>query len=494
MLTLQQLARYRFEGKSEQAVREEWIAPLLVHLGYGGDTLNEIRYELPLRLAQPFRRIGRQRVDVDYAPTVLGKGLWILEAKAAASEVWEDAISQAWLYATHPEVDVPFMAVADGTRIAVYETTRTDWDAPVCDLPTPELAQRFPELAGVLGAQHVTSAIRKRTMRHLGTAMRAEVSEARLGEYVQEVRALADEARPSVRDNYSSVLRDQFVRERQQEEDAVAAAGIFAVGAWANRVLGVPVRLMGMAEDLLLAEEPAARAQSFNRFLSAALRGQPRVPREFWNFRLVKLWIALSCSDQDGCEFLAQIAKTGVRDHLLDFPDDPTARAAHRLERVLPLFVAHVLRSSGSTDFNAAARQIQAHWSDETRARMRLDGDRLHLDAVLRASEAVWDEAPWTADSLNAGAAQMEDAVARLEDDPAEQQALAHDPYFKVNYTSDELRVATLYELGARIGPEHLDEEVVARLRELAATKGVDELRVGGPARRLTEAYENRAD
>jgi hypothetical protein len=74
MLTLQHLARYRFEGKSEQAVREEWIAPLLVHLGYGGDTLNEIRYELPLRLAQPFRRIGRRRVDVDYVPTALGQG------------------------------------------------------------------------------------------------------------------------------------------------------------------------------------------------------------------------------------------------------------------------------------------------------------------------------------------------------------------------------------------------------------------------------------
>jgi hypothetical protein len=493
MLTLQQLARYRFEGKSEQAVREEWIAPLLVHLGYGGDTLNEIRYELPVRLAQPFRRIGRQRVDVDYAPTVLGRGLWILEAKAAASEAREDAISQAWLYATHPEVDVPFMAVADGTRIAVYETTRANWDAPACDLATPELAQRFSELAAVLGAQHVAHAIRTRTLRHLGTAMRAEVSESRLAEYVQEVRGLADEARPFVRANYLSVVRDQSTRERQQEEDAVAAAGIFAVGAWANHVLGVQVRMMSMGEELLLAETSANREHAFNRFLAAALRGRPRVRREFWNFRLAKLWIALSCSEKDGCGFLAPIARAAVRDHLLDFPDDQEARAAHRLERVLPLFVAHVLRSASSTDFNALAQRIQEHLSDETRARLRLDGDRLHLGAVIRGSEAIWDEVPWTAESLNASAGQMEQAVARLGEALAEPRALAHDPYLRFNYTSDELLVATLNELGLLIGPEHLDGEIVDRLRELASTEGVDEGRVGGPARRLIAAYESRS-
>jgi hypothetical protein len=72
MTDLHALARYRFEGKSEQAVREEWIRPLLVHLGYGIETLNEVQYETALPLAAPFRRIGRTRVKVDYVPTVLG--------------------------------------------------------------------------------------------------------------------------------------------------------------------------------------------------------------------------------------------------------------------------------------------------------------------------------------------------------------------------------------------------------------------------------------
>ncbi|MEA2451047.1 MAG: hypothetical protein QOG63_2979, partial [Thermoleophilaceae bacterium] len=104
MTSLRDLSSYRFAGRSEQAVREEWIRPLLVHLGYGISTLNEVRYEESLALAKPFRRIGRKRVDVDYTPTVLGHGLWIIEAKAHGAEDWDDAISQAWLYATHPEI------------------------------------------------------------------------------------------------------------------------------------------------------------------------------------------------------------------------------------------------------------------------------------------------------------------------------------------------------------------------------------------------------
>jgi hypothetical protein len=112
MFGLRSLSRYRFAGRSEQAVREEWVRPLLAHLGYGIGTLHEVRYEERLLLAAPFRRVGRERVQVDYKPTVCGHGLWIIEAKAHGHDEWEEAISQAWLYATHPEVAVPFMAIA----------------------------------------------------------------------------------------------------------------------------------------------------------------------------------------------------------------------------------------------------------------------------------------------------------------------------------------------------------------------------------------------
>lgn len=73
--TLDALSRYRFAGKSERAVREEWIRPLLEHLGYGIDTLNDVWFEERLALRNPRRRIGSKTRMVDYIPTVLGHGL-----------------------------------------------------------------------------------------------------------------------------------------------------------------------------------------------------------------------------------------------------------------------------------------------------------------------------------------------------------------------------------------------------------------------------------
>jgi hypothetical protein len=332
MTSLRQLSSYRFSGKREQAIREEWLAPLLVHLGYGVETLNEIRYEVPLRLAKPFRRIGRTRVEVDYLPTVLGHGLWIIEAKAAESEDWDDALSQAWLYATHPEVNVPFMVIADGSRFAVYDTQKPDWDVPEIDISTREIEQRFQNLSSVLGAANVTRAIRERRVRHLGTAMRAEIDVARLREYVGAVQELADEARPAVLENYRSILRDQHAAEEQRQQEALEEAGLFAVGVWANRPVGVAMRTMGMGRDAFLREPPEDRRAAFDRLIDASRYGRPPVPRQFWNLRLVRLFVALTCADEDGCEFLRNAARTMVRDHLLNFPDDGLLRA-HRPRR-----------------------------------------------------------------------------------------------------------------------------------------------------------------
>lgn len=43
-MNLRDLARYRFQGKNEQAIREEWIYSMLLLLGYGPTTLNEVKF------------------------------------------------------------------------------------------------------------------------------------------------------------------------------------------------------------------------------------------------------------------------------------------------------------------------------------------------------------------------------------------------------------------------------------------------------------------
>lgn len=489
MTSLSQLARYRFAGKSEQAVREEWIAPLLVHLGYGVETLNSIRYEKPLRLAKPFRTIGRRRVQVDYLPTVLGRGLWIIEAKAAEREDWDEALLQAWLYATHPEVDVPFMVVTDGSRIAVYDTQNVDWDKAVVDIEASQIERRFGEISGVLGAAHVTRAIRSQRLKHIGAAMRAEINLGALAGYITDVQALADGARTSVAENQRAILNDQFDLEDRMRKELVDSEGLFAIGVWANQPIGMPKHMMGLGRESLMSKAPGDREKEWKRLESAARYGKPPTLRQFTNLRLLRLFIALTCLNEEGCEFLKPEAEHGVRDHILDFPDDELERAAHRLERVLPVFYGRMFRRSNQPDLDGVARQIQEHWSDEMKMRAGLNGDRLYTDAVMHATREAWTSIKWEASILDRVAEQLESSLDRIEVAETSFRGPAGDPYFEWQFERDQLQMATLYELGGHIKSEQLGDDVLVELRKIEA-EDKDQRRMVGPAQRLIDLAE----
>ena len=348
LTTLQELSRFRFAGRSEQAVREEWIRPLLVHLGYGVETLHEVRYEERLNLARPLRRIGRQRVEVDYVPTVWGRGLWIIEAEAHQTDDWDDAISQAWLYATHPEVDVPFMAIADGSRIVGYDVYKPNWDEPVVEVPTTRLVADFARLAAVFGAANVTRAVRTRRMRHLGLAMKAELSLARLDEYVSDLKKLAADARGSVIENQRAVraMHDQATSDRRAT--ALQGVGLFAVGVWMNQPLAISVQTASAGVEHVRSLHPSKRGVELDRLVAPAVykEGQVRQRRPsdvLDAARRSALFIYLKIRDEAGCEAARGLARRAIRDHILNFPEDPLARAAHRVERVLPVFVLRTL-------------------------------------------------------------------------------------------------------------------------------------------------------
>jgi hypothetical protein len=492
--SLRDLAQYRFEGRSEAAVREEWIRPLLVHLGYGITTLNEVRYEQQLALATPFRRIGRQRVDVDYVPTVLGHGLWIIEAKAHQAEAWDDAISQAWLYATHPEIDVPFMVIADGARTAAYDTYKPDWDAPVVDISTRRLEAEFGDLADILGAANVTRAVRTRRMRHLGLAMQAELNPGRLEEYVTDVRQLAAGARQSVQENMRTVLSDQFRLEQERQRDEIATDGLSAAAGIANQPFGTTLLVCRQALDRLLSVPPEQRAEEFNRLRDAVRYPNPDGssggPRMFWSLRHLELYVALSALREPGCEEFGAFARQAVRDYILDFPDDELARAAHRLERILPIFTTRWLRSNARLDLGKMTRDLQQHWSDETRLRARVSSDRLLLQLVISHAQTSWQTIAWDTNSLNQLSAILEGALPTMTaaegvDGAAVERDLAY------QYEEDMLRMATLYETGALIDPELLDGELVDELRRLVAEHG-DRIRIVVPASELIAAYDQR--
>jgi len=491
MVDLGTLAQYQFEGKPEQAVREEWLAPLLLHLGYGGETLNTVIYAESIGLAAPFRRIGRQRVEVDYRPTVLGHGLWIIEAKAHKGDEWEDAISQAWLYATHPEIDVPFMVVADGSRIAVYDVYKPDWGNPVADIATRDLVERFPMLAEVVGAANVTRAVRERRMRHLGAAMRAELDPERLDEYVAGVTLLAQEARSDVLDNRGAVLRDQLKREETARADLVRRYGLFTVGVFANQPLALNFESARLGIEHVRSLPREGRVPELGQLVDAAVhRGGingSAEPRMFWMLRVTALEIYLSLRDDDGCgEQATSLARQAICDHLLNFPDNPTARAAHRLEKVMPTYILRSLLTPEGVDLGQIAREAQQNWGDEARLRARLDGDRLLVDVVTRVSQTVGNAMPWREAPINNAAQILEDALPTIGYRKDGARGPAGDPFLDGLLRIDDLLSATLDQTARHFSSDLFDEDMVAALDRLGeADYDCDDRFIKDPAKAL---------
>jgi hypothetical protein len=486
------LSTYRFQGKLERAIREEWIRPLLEHLGYGIDTLNDVLYEERLTLRNNRRKIGSEIRMVDYIPTVLGHGLWIIEAKAPeARDPWDDVLSQAWLYATHPEVDVPLMAIADGSRFAVYEVNRIDWDVALLDLTIDQLVERFDKLVHVLGAAHVAETIRTRQLRHLEQAMRAELDPVRLDETVAAVREIANRTRAVVLKNRGRVLLDQFERVAQGTDETIRSVGLWGIAQIHNQPIANNLSDVARAVSHVRSLPEHLRIKELDQFVAATQLpappgGEPGPPRMFWMARIVGLAIYLELRHDPGCGHHAhELATRAIRDHILNFPEDPVARAAHRLECVLPPFVLRVILASQDVDLPAIARKIADRLDDEARLRAGAEPDQILLRTVSLRCRQIFAQSEWTESALNEAAEQLETITPRIEFERDPGRGQAHDLYMDFYLSVDQLLLATLGLLTAK----HLDlfdEAVLARLGELEAP--ITHSRIRGAARALLES------
>ena len=89
-------------GFKEDAVREEFVFPLLVRLGYASSGESQIlRSKI---LSHPFIRIGTTQRPVNIVPDYLlmvgGKSAWVLDAKAPRENITSGAnVEQVYSYA-----------------------------------------------------------------------------------------------------------------------------------------------------------------------------------------------------------------------------------------------------------------------------------------------------------------------------------------------------------------------------------------------------------
>ncbi len=416
---LRALADHDFSGEDEQAIREQWIYPLLMLLGYGVGTPNRVDVPFKVDLAVPIRALGSKRWEIDYRPTVHGVGLWIIEAKRPDEDLFsEQHLGQAWGYATHPRVDVPFMVLANGVRLCVFDLTQDEWDKPLLDIQQSELPERFAELQAVLGARQMAEFVRRRQLRHLRRALAAQLDDDALDQTLHDVQAIVDKARPQVTANRAAVSSEAWTEFFGRQKESAKEIGIWGIAFSAN---GPNVVIHGdlvRCAEMVLERPPDQRGAAFDEMLSVGRVGDTL--RQTFSLRVLRLGVALRCVGYDGCDEIArQTAQTVVRDAAERFPDDPVSAPGHDFERVLAAFLARLVLL-GQTDAAKAAVE---------KARRTFDVERFLRASVLEGLSAeamlgqrvellfrqVWTSfEPWTAETLSASERALRGALAEL--------------------------------------------------------------------------------
>lgn len=111
----------------EDPVREEIIVPILKGLGYGpAKPYKIIRSK---KLLHPFVSIGSATKSIylipDYLLEVNDRFAWILEAKAPKEDILNTKhVEQAYSYAIHSEIRVPYFALCNGKEFVLYHVSK----------------------------------------------------------------------------------------------------------------------------------------------------------------------------------------------------------------------------------------------------------------------------------------------------------------------------------------------------------------------------------
>lgn len=409
---LHALAEFDFTELDEQAIREQWIYPLLMKLGYGLGTLNLVDIPLKLELQPPLRALGHRRWEVDYRPTVLGVGLWIIEAKRPDEDPLDaQHLGQAWCYATDPRVAVPLMVITSGRVLVVFDLAQEKWDEPVLSVEHSELPTRFNELEAVLGARRIADSVRSRQLTHLQRALEAQVEEEVLAQTLEEVRRLCESVRPRVRENRRQLSFKAWREHEAEWRRIVTEAG---VGAFADIANGpyVPVGAdIDQCVEMIRALPSERRAEALEELAA---------PRMMYSLRIFRLAVALRLVDDEACGKTARdVAARAVCDHALGFPDSPLDAAAHRFELALVPLAARITIGGGTAVIREVADGIRQHFDPHEYVRRDaahgLAADSLAERAIDAGVRRVWNEQqPWEPEALDREAVRLRGIADRL--------------------------------------------------------------------------------
>lgn len=213
----------KFDAWNENDIREDFIAPLLKFLGYAKDTVNSIIREQYCTLNEAYHRIGRDKIKIDYIPTVKLKKFWIIEAKPGTSKVMTlDDFLQAHLYAIHPEIQAKFIVLTNGYEIRVYDAhTSEGWETPIllCEQRTCE--QTFAQLYALLSAKTMLLSLRTHILSTIKESLQVEIDERVVDSLQKSFNTMILKSRSIVKKNALNYQREVFHSAREEERKEI---------------------------------------------------------------------------------------------------------------------------------------------------------------------------------------------------------------------------------------------------------------------------------
>lgn len=226
VLLLQRWKSIDFTTWNEAEVREGFVIDLLHTLGYRKGTTFDLEMEKPLKLSQPFHRIGRKKVDIDYAPSVRKKYFWIVEAKPGKQQAMDVGdLLQVHLYAIHPEIQARLVVLTNGWQLRVYDAlTLSSFDDALLVVNQSDAESNFVELREMLGAARMHQFQRKRMLEVIRGTLEAEVDKDAFQQLAGELNRLVADGRKLIENNarelWMAAMRDRFAEEEKELRSA----------------------------------------------------------------------------------------------------------------------------------------------------------------------------------------------------------------------------------------------------------------------------------
>ncbi|MEH7276613.1 hypothetical protein, partial [Neobacillus vireti] len=206
-----------FKEWNEMDVREEFIAPLLKCLGYGKGTINNVIREKTLNLNNPYHRVGRKKVQIDYIPTIRLKSFWIIEAKPGNKREMEMGdLLQAHLYAIHPEIQARFIVLINGWEIRIYDALNIrDWDDYLLCCTKENMKDTFDTLIQMIGSKQMLRFARQQILKQLEDSFAVELDKQELNAFFSEINSRRYGLDKRVQDNARDFQRTEWKKKNE---------------------------------------------------------------------------------------------------------------------------------------------------------------------------------------------------------------------------------------------------------------------------------------